>query len=184
MFLLPASHVFITSSFHHFSMTISLFISSSVLRTSELMIYYQTNSTTSDYGYFGKNFIFLPTTEAKKEKKVLMWKGSPMWSFHSSAKWLGLAPPFLILQTICVCLQWNTDKPDHGRGIWLGRGVGCRWLARLANGRDFLEQAWQVTAGPSRGPHLPPARAPGHQKEMYLIFKSLPEPKRIPAKQP
>lgn len=68
------------------------------------------------------------------------------------------------------CLAW----PGGGLQVL---GKGGQWERLL--GTSLTSYRWPKPTASS-----PSSSAPGHQKEMYLIFKSLLEPKRIPAKQP
>lgn len=132
---------------------------------------------------------FYPTHRQKESSDV---KRKPHVSLAILCQMAQACPTFLILQNICV-----VSSNFHGTPAgWVmeGRPVGMRCLAWPGSGLQVLGKGgqWERLLGTSltsyRWPKptasSPSSSAPGHQKEMYLIFKSLLEPKRIPAKQP
>lgn len=143
---------------------------------------YQTNSATSGHSYFDTNSIFLPTMQAKRK---FWYEKKPVWAFslpnEPSSPHL-----FNFARLFCVVCPISHGTP------WEGGPAGMRCLAWPSGGLQVLGKAgqWERLLGTSLTSYCwpkpqawsPSSSAPGHQKEMYLIFKSLLEPKRIPAK--
>lgn len=186
MFFLPSHHNLISPPFLFDCLSFHLFIC--VKTNWNRKLPYQTNSATSDHSYFDKNSTFLSTTQANRK----FWCEKTHVSLPFLCQMAWARPIFLILQNICVVSLISHGTPAGW--VMEGDAVGMRCLAWPCSGLQVLSKAgqWEWLLGTSLTSYCwpqprassPSSSAPGHQKEMYLIFKSLPEPRRIPAKQP
>lgn len=119
----------------------------------------------------------------------MLWKEA-LWSIAFLFQMAQAHPAFLILQNIYIVSQISHGIPvgesTEGGPMRCGAGLATAVVAGALEGWPVADPSWirpeELTAGSNLGPHLPQL-GPGHQKEMYLIFKSLLEPKRIPTKQ-
>lgn len=173
-----------------FLWTVSLFISSSVLKTSETATYHigwilqpLSPVTLIRSLYFDLPHRQKESSECEKTSHVSLPCSLPN----------GLSSPHLFNFAKHLCcvssFPWCTSGPGDER-----RAAGMRWLVGPCAGLQVLDKTgqWEQLLGtiltssswPKPGASSPSSLAPGHQKEMYLIFKSLLEPKRIPTKQP
>lgn len=144
MFFLPPSHVFVIVSLRYSSLTASLFIYSSVLKTSETTNYYQTNSETSGHSYFGRNFIFLSNTQAKR--KFWCEKKASCEPCNSLPNGSSLPHLFNFTKYLCCVFKfpWYTGRLGNGRKACGDEvsGLARQWAAGAWEGWPMGETSW------------------------------------------